>query len=799
MPEKVAKRIRRIVDRTPLMTSRSLSLRMEGGRPATLDESSRSVEVVASTEAPVEVLEWETWKLVREVLLMSGCRVPASLPLINTHNWGSITEIIGSFREIRIEEGASGPELIGRAVFSATEDGETPYRKVVEGHITDVSIGYAVLAHIRLRENESTTVNGRVYDGPLRLVTDWAPRELSLCPVGADENAKVRALTPSPATVAGQRKEKAMPMPKGGRKAAQSTEEKRAGLVARLKRALGLRADEDEKKPKDEEGRADEDILNEEEVAAVVDIVEEVLADELPDEDENGETRAEGEEGEEDKDKESRGKRGKRSAYAVHCDEMRALRSALRKRMAGGARRIDDVVLEGALAALSSDAPVRAAERARIASIRSLAGSFGLAPEAEEKLISSGVSVDMAKAHILDIVSGRAAGGPGFHVSQGRTEQEKFGSAVRDALCLRTGARMLKHAPGTQEYRAENPTARAVRDPAPGAQELLSLPLPMLCREMLMRAGERINGDMRQIVGRALTTTDLPNLLVETSHRILLDAFDNAPETWAQWALKGQVADFKKTKAVGFEGDVRLLPKPENYEYEEGVLAENAEEFAIATFGRKMSISRESLINDDLNALSRLPVLYGQAAAEKVGDTAYNALLNAPPMGDDKPLFHVDHNNLYAGRGGVPTVANLGEVVTGMKLQKDSFGKTITILPKFFLAPVSLEVAAEQFFNTQLQGAGAIVGTQSEPFISNPYGGTFFTRVYDRRLDAASATTWYLAARDGTVVVFFLGGIEAPYIESQPNFDTDGVESKVRMDVGAKAVRWVTLAKATAA
>ena len=43
------------------------------GRPLTLDESARSVEVVASTQAPVTVFDFEEWQPIREVLLMSGC------------------------------------------------------------------------------------------------------------------------------------------------------------------------------------------------------------------------------------------------------------------------------------------------------------------------------------------------------------------------------------------------------------------------------------------------------------------------------------------------------------------------------------------------------------------------------------------------------------------------------------------------------------------------------------------------------------------------------------------------------
>ncbi|MDR1946648.1 MAG: hypothetical protein LBQ51_05720 [Desulfovibrio sp.] len=791
MPEKVAKKVRRILDRNPRLASRSLPVRMDAsGRPSTLDEAGRSVEVTASTQAPVEVMDWETWRPIREVLLVSGCRIPpsGSVPLLDSHSRFTVSDIIGSYRDIRAEDTPSGPVLTGRAVFSATEDGEKPFRKVAEGHITDVSVGYEIAAHIRLRENETTEVNGVSYAGPMRIVTDWSLRELSLCPIGADPDAVVRAAHHKSAPAAGRKQESTMPKntKAGGRKAA-ITEERKAGIVARLRALLGMRAEEEEKE-KDEDERDDDALL----VEAVGDLLDADARAEGDDEDEDKEHA------DDDKDKDERAKSGKaslRSRAAVYS----ALAS-LAARNGDGKRGYDDQALRAVLAALAPDGGDRAAvaERSRIKGIRAMAHNFNLSSDVEDKLVASGDGLESVKAKVLDMVAQRASNGPGFHVSVGETEQQKFGAAARDSLYLRVGARMLKHDPGSPEYRMESPRERALREPAPGARDLLSLPLPMLCRDMLRRSGQRIPTDTREIVGRALTTTDLPHLLVETSHRILLDAYDTAAETWVIWALRGQVADFKKTKLIGFEGDVSLMLKPENDEYTEGHLAEHAEEYAIQTFGRKMSISRESLINDDLNALSRLPGLYGQAAAALVGDITYEALLSAPPMGDGKALFHVGHRNLYAGKGGAPTIANLGAVVTGMKLQKDSFGKTISIQPKFFIAPVAMEVAAEQFFNTQLMGAGSIVGTGDAPFIHNPYGGAYFTRVYDRRLDDDAPDNWYLAAKDGTIVVFFLGGVEAPYIESQANFNTDGVESKVRMDVGAKAVRSVTLAKATA-
>ena len=753
--------------RAPYMASRTVPVPLDAsGLPASLDEATRSVEVIASTEAPASVMDWERWEVVREVLLMSGCRIPASgqLVLLDTHSRESVNRVLGSFRSARIAATEHGPALVGRTHYSTVEEADNAFTKVKEGHVTDVSIGYEVLAHIWVKEGESVSLEGKTFDGPLRIGVEWVPRELSLCPIGADANAKIRNQQPPRAArthrACGHNKEKVMVKEKaGGNKTAKT--EKRSGILARLRSvmtALGLRAEEEIPEEErqdvelvDENGNPIEPAeLTEEELITVVEGLEEVLAEaeeELATQEE--ETAPAEEQGKASANLGKQGRQGKR-AFVFHSGSGRIL----------------------------SPTQAARAERSRVLAIQNMARAHNVPEETTTQLIESGTSLTAAKAKVFDMRTQTQTTGPGFRVSMGNTEQEKFRAAVQDALSLRCGHKVEK--------------------PAEGATELQSYSLREMSREMLVRSGQRPDGHIVQIVGRALATTDLPQLLVETSRRTLMEAFEAADETWRTWAGTGTATDFKKSTALGLEGEVKPVLKPEGGEYKEGKLAENAEEYKIATYGRKMVITREAIINDDLNALTALPRMYGEATAEMVGDVAYKALLDMPNiMGDGNPLFGTTHKNLYTGLGGVPTVANLGEVVTGMKLQKDSFGKTITIQPKFFLAPVALEVASEQFFNTQLQGAGSILGTGANPLVNNPYGGNFFTRVYDRRMDAAGANTYYLAAARSTVVVFFLGGIESPYIEEQINFDTDGVESKVRMDVGAKAMRWVTLAKAT--
>ena len=65
--------------------------------------------------------------------------------------------------------------------------------------------------------------------------------------------------------------------------------------------------------------------------------------------------------------------------------------------------------------------------------------------------------------------------------------------------------------------------------------------------------------------------------------------------------------------------------------------------------------------------------------------------------------------------------------------------------------------------------------------------------ISEPRLDAASATAWYLAASPNqidTIEYAYLEGQQGAYVETRNGFDVDGVEIKCRLDFGAKAIDW---------
>ncbi len=172
-----------------------LTVRAAAGS-ATYDSEARTLRAVATTEAPTQVIDWERWELVDEVLRMDGLRMPDSgqVPLLDSHNRSRVGDVIGSAREFgdtTVAGHAAKECVVSFADTDAGRDAEAKYR---DGHITDFSIGYRVTEAEYVPVNETQVIGGVRYAGPVRVATSWELKELSATPIGADEFAKARTI-----------------------------------------------------------------------------------------------------------------------------------------------------------------------------------------------------------------------------------------------------------------------------------------------------------------------------------------------------------------------------------------------------------------------------------------------------------------------------------------------------------------------------------------------------------------------------------------------------------------------------
>ena len=414
-------------------------------------------------------------------------------------------------------------------------------------------------------------------------------------------------------------------------------------------------------------------------------------------------------------------------------------------------------------------------ERSRIADIYDAARKLGIEQAIADDLVRRGVAIGEARATLIDAAASndRSVETRPHIAMGGRDEVEIRRTAVESALL---------HRFDPHRYELTAP-----------AREWRGMSLIEMARAFLEVEGVRVRGLARdEIATRALhTTSDFPAILAGVTNRTLREAYDAAPRTFRPIARRATAADFKNIHRLQLGEAPQLEKVNEAGEFKRGTIGEAKESYRIETYGKVVGITRQVLINDDLDAFTRVPSLFGTAAATLESDVVWGIITANPAMADSKSLFHAGHSNLAAS-GAALEVANLAKARTAMARQTGLDGKTVlNIRPAFLVVPTSLELAAEQLLAQNIVPAkpGDVVpaSIRSLAVISEP------------RLDPASgAVPWYLIANPAaidTIEYAYLEGQDGVAIETRMGFDVDGIEIKARLDFGAKAIDWRGLFK----
>ncbi|MBI0838398.1 Clp protease ClpP [Escherichia coli] len=157
-------------------------------------------------------------------------------------------------------------------------------------------------------------------------------------------------------------------------------------------------------------------------------------------------------------------------------------------------------------------------------------------------------------------------------------------------------------------------------------------------RMSLTERGIGVSGyNPMQMVGAAFThsSSDFGNILLDVANKAILQGWEEAPETYEQWTRKGQLSDFKIAHRVGMGGFSSLRQVREGAEYKYVTTGDKQATIALATYGELFSITRQAIINDDLNMLTDVPMKLGRAAKSTIADLVYAILTSNPKISTD--------------------------------------------------------------------------------------------------------------------------------------------------------------------
>jgi phage major head subunit gpT-like protein len=609
---------------------------------------------IASTQAPVPMLDRERNAIIPEVLVMSGAMLPTSgrVPLLDSHNRRSVKDQLGSARLY-----VQGDQLIAEPeISSARQDVRT---LVDEGHLKGLSIGYGISERHYIAPNKTLEHEGRSYQGPLNLVTRFNVHELSLTPIGADPNAKLRSEEISEPELIHKGEDR----PQGDLTRNMETNETPQEQTA------------------PEQTRAE----------PTVD-VEKIVADRL------------------------------------------------------------------------------AAELQRSRDIRDECKRQGLQDHADE-LIDSCKTVDEANRRILGLIASNQKRVSPVLLS-GRSHRDKSIDAFRSGLLCRT----LGQARFEKAVKPE--------DRATGWEQTRNLRLIDIARQCLELEGEntRYMGDhevtkramfSQKISSRAdtgdlayLTTGSFPSLLLDAINKNLLEAYQEAPATWRTVFRVGPSArDLKTLYRIRGSAVSNIDIWAENQTPNQLKISDKKESYKVERYGNQITIDQHTIINDDLDFLSRVPSLMGAACARTVNATAWAQVTSNPNLSDGIAFFHSSHNNLL-GSGAAPSTAQLNTMRATMRKQTGMAGEKLNPTPRLLVVPAALESTARQLVHSEYDfTANVFMGY-------NPQAD--LTVVCEPLLDDTSAVQYYLMGADQEAIgeVTFLQGYEQPFVNSSVNMQT---------------------------
>ena len=702
---------------------------------------------VIATENPIQRWDEETKQVVNEVLLMDGIVYRGGrdqIPIVDSHNDKTVRNIFGSIQHMRVD--ATNGELYGVPVFASDAESQTIMQRMAEGHITDFSITGQPLETLFVQRGQSyTTSRGMVIDGPALIHTKWQPQNASICATGADEQSTVRrsytdlvrkVIRMNPELLA---KLSAMGLPDG----VVDPDQVLAWVIGKVGEG---------KEPSPEVEHMAED-KPAEEVPAVVPPVEKMYTEPV-----------------------------EKMAEPVDPSVARqAAEQQIKRALEQDQARRKEIQAACTLAKV---------ERAFA---DELCDKFIPLSEARKRIIERMATEPLGTSH-----------GAGVRVTA--SSDDKFHNAVLDGLVLRSA----KAAGVKRSLFIGGDSA------ADGAQDFAKLNLKRIAHACMQRLGAPVERMSDVEIAQAAmgnktvlrkyrveradfdayhTTGSFANLMQDAANKTLLAAYEEAPYSWSIWARQGASAeDLKALNRTRFSEAPNPEEVPEGHDYPEKPMSDSKESYRVAKFGESFTVSWETIVNDDLDAISRVPAMHGNAMRRLQNKKVYEVLTSNPTMGDGYSLFSSSHasGDNTSGAAAAPSVTTLNAAFVKMMTQKGlTTDAIINVVPRFLIVPVAYSATALELVNST-----SYVLANSNQGVKNIYGVNAerpLTVVVDPQLDANSSTNWYLAADTAqidTVELTFLSGEESPVLESEWNMKNDTYLYKIRQTFGVKAIDW---------
>lgn len=208
-------------------------------------------------------------------------------------------------------------------------------------------------------------------------------------------------------------------------------------------------------------------------------------------------------------------------------------------------------------------------------------------------------------------------------------------------------------------------------------------------------AGRSMEDD-RTVFAMGLSSGEFSGLLATGSNVLVTKSYAGQNQH-AAFSTVIEAKNFKPMELTPLDADAGLEPLSEGAEIMHGtaLLAVGPTSARLSSFGKILALSRQAIVNDDLNAFGRLVSELGASAARIEARLVAEAMTLNPALRDGLTVFDLSgndlHDNVVASVLSGPT---LGTAMAKLRTQKTAAGHLADLAAKHLVVAPDLEFLA---------------------------------------------------------------------------------------------------------
>lgn len=302
-----------------------------------------------------------------------------------------------------------------------------------------------------------------------------------------------------------------------------------------------------------------------------------------------------------------------------------------------------------------------------------------------------------------------------------------------------------------------------------------------LCSAALTLNMADVPNNQNDMIRASFSTGSLPLALSNSATKMLERAYKAAPQTWRSIGAIRPTKNFHPHSAIrGVLKDGIYKPIGDGGEIKHANLAEEGMTYQSDTRGLMFSVTRKTIINDDLNLIFDLQHTLGINAARTVNKIFWETLR------DIEVFFSLANKNYKDGADTALCIDSLSMAVKMLREQVDGDNNPIGTAPTTLVVPPYLEPTARAILaSIELNQTGDNIPT------ANPWKNLNLELVVEPYLGAnvgGSDNGWYLFGQKAitpVMLVSFLNGKDSPTVETADvDFNKLGQQFRAYLDFG---------------